>query len=151
MPSASMGFCVARTRKGCRLDFGRRPVDLVSEKKVAEDGPELGGKVGLARVEDPSSHKVRWNEVRGELDSAELATDRGGKRTDGCRLRETWHSLDEDVTTREKRDQDALEQAILAHDDLADLEQQLFDLLGYARGVDLGGRLRASNKRLIWK
>ena len=63
----------------------------------------------------------------------------------------TGHSLDEDVTTREKRDQDALEQAILAHDDLADLEQQLFDLLGYARGVDLGGRLRASHKRLIWK
>ena len=41
-----------------RLNLGGGPVDLVREKKVAEDRAQLGRKVSLARVEHPGSDQV---------------------------------------------------------------------------------------------
>src|SRR5438270_2319578 len=131
------------------LHLGRRAVHLVSEKEVAEDGPELGREIGFARVEHASPDEVGRNEVWGELDSTELATDGIRKRTDGRGLGETRYALDEDVTTREQCYKNALEQAILAHDDLANLEQELLDLLRYARGIDLFGRPRICDESLF--
>src|SRR2546427_432299 len=96
----------------------------------------------IIRSTIPISSWVDGYEVWGELDSTELAADGVRERAHGRRLGESRYAFDEDVTTREKRDENALEQAVLADDDLADLEEQLLDLFGYTRGIDLFARPR---------
>ena len=145
VPSVSIGFWVARTRNGIRyleglladrhlpllhhleeraLDLGRRAVDLVGEQEVREDRPERGPEVARLLVVDAGPDEVGRDEVRRELDPLELAADRLGQGPDGHRLGQARHALDEDVAARQQRHDEALEQVVLADDDLLDLVQQ---------------------------
>ena len=67
------------------------------------------------------------------MDPLELAADRLRDGLHGKRLRETGHTLNEEVAAREQRHDHALEQVVLADDDLLDLEEQALHL---AAGAD---------------
>ena len=106
------------------LDLGRRAVDLIGQQQVGEDRAE--GRPELARllVVDARADEVGRDEVRRELDPLELAADPVRERLDGHRLGQPGHALDEDVTARQQRDDQPLEQVVLTDDDLLDLVEQ---------------------------
>jgi hypothetical protein len=66
-------------------------------------------------------NEVGGHEVGRELDALERAADRARERLDGQRLREARDAFDEQVPLREDRDEHALEERVLADDDLLDL------------------------------
>ena len=163
VPSDSIGFCVAITRKGSGtqmrlvadrdlallhdleqrgLDLRRRPVDLVGEQEVAEHGAELGVERALLRAVDARADEIRGDEVGRELHAREGAAEDAGGRLDRQRLREARDPLDEQVALREQAHEHALEHRVLPGDDASDLEQRLLELdlrlLG-ARRRALGG------------
>ena len=106
------------------LDLGRRPVDLVGEQQVREDRPERRPELARLLVVDPRADEVGRDEVRRELDALELAADRVGHGLDRHRLGEARHALDEDVAADEQRDDEPLEEVVLADDDLLHLVEQ---------------------------
>ncbi len=106
------------------LDLGGRAVDLVGEQEVGEDGAERRPELAGLLVVDPRPDEVGGNEVGRELDPLELATDRLGQCLDGHRLGQARDALDQDVPAREQRDDQALQEVVLADDDLLDLVEQ---------------------------
>src|SRR5207248_10325522 len=98
--------------------------DFVGEEQVREDRTERGLEITGALVVDPRADEVGGHEVGGELDALELTADRLRDGLHGERLREAGHAFHEEMPAREKRDEDALEQMVLADDDLLDLEEE---------------------------
>ena len=89
-------------------------------KTGPERRPELAGLL----VVDPRADEVGRDEVGRELDPLELAADRLGEGLDGHRLGQAGHAFDEDVAAGEQRDDQPLQQVVLADDDLLHLVQQ---------------------------
>ena len=58
----------------------------------------------------------------------EPAAHRAGERLDRQRLGQAGHALDQQVAAREQRDQHALEEVVLADDDLLHLVEQMLHL-----------------------
>ena len=144
MPSASIGFSVARTRNGvgtlkvswpivtwCSCitsssadwTLAGRAVDLVGEQEVGEDGAQLDIEAGLVRAVDARPDEVGRHQVRRELDALERAAEDVGEGLDRERLGEAGHALEEEVAARQQADEDPLEHRVLADDDPPDLEQ----------------------------
>ncbi len=145
VPSVSIGFWVASTRNGFgtlkrlapdrhlallhhleqgALDLGGRAVDLVGEQEVGEDRTERRPELARLLVVDPRADQVGRHEIGRELDPLELAADRLGERLDRHRLGQARDAFDEDVAAGEQGDDQALEQVVLADDDLLHLVQQ---------------------------
>jgi hypothetical protein len=143
VPSCSMGFCVASTKNGGSsvirlagrrdrpllhrleqggLRLGRRPVDLVGEHDVREDRPLHEAEDAPARgpvlLDDLRARDVRGHEVRGELDAAELEVERLGQRLHEEGLGEPRHAHEQGVAVGEERDEQLLDDFVLAHDAL---------------------------------
>src|SRR5262249_35844510 len=78
-------------------------------------------------------------EVGRELDARERELERLGERLDEQRLAEAGDALEQDVTAREQRRHDALDDLGLAHDAVADLALQAIEIL--AEAPNGGGRL----------
>jgi hypothetical protein len=78
-------------------------------------------------VVDAGADDVGRHQVRRELDPVELSADGARERLDGQRLGQAGHALDQDVPPRHQRDQQALQQHVLADDGLLDLVQDLLD------------------------
>ena len=116
-----MGFCVARTQNNPssgyvvsarhlpflhRLEkrarhLGRRAVDLIGEKNLGEDGPELGCERPLGRIEDQRSGQVGRQKIGRELNPVKRRLDRLRHRLDGEGLREARHPFQEEVSVRQ--------------------------------------------------
>ena len=64
------------------LNLGRRTVDFVGQQQIGEDRPERGTEfTGLLAV-DARADQVCRHQVGRELDSSEMALNRGGKCLD---------------------------------------------------------------------
>ena len=114
------------------LHLRRCPIDLVGQQEVGEDRAERGVELTGLLVVDPRADQIGRDEIRGELDPLEHPADRARKRLDRHRLRETGNALHEDVTPRQQRDDQSLEQMVLSDDDLLDLvEHLLHGLVAY--------------------
>ena len=135
------------------LHLGRRPVDLVGQQQVGEHRPERDLELAAALVVDPGADEVGRHQVGGELDPVELPADRPGERLHGQRLGQAGHALDEDVPAGQQRDQQPLEQHVLADDGLLDLVQHLLHRVGrrrpdrWAGGVSTGPSFASSVDR----
>ena len=97
-------------------------------------------------VVDPRPNQVGRHQVRGELDPAGGAPDHLRERLHGDGFGQPRNPFQQDVPPGEQRDQQTLEQAVLADDQAFDFEQDLLDGrrhagrelpsgLGRARGV----------------
>ncbi len=67
---------------------------------------------------DACADQIGRDEVGRELDALELAANRFRQGLDRHRLGQTRHALDENVTPRQQRHDQSLQQVILADDDL---------------------------------
>ena len=142
VPSDSIGFCVAMTRKGSGTSMVSRPMvtwrscitsssalctlagaRLISSasRRLVCTGPSEVWNSPRLLVVDPGADEVGRHQVGRELDALELPADRLGQRLDGHRLGQAGHALDEDVAAREQGDDQPLQQCVLADDELLDL------------------------------
>jgi hypothetical protein len=103
-----------------RLRLGRRPVDLVGEQHVREDGP--GSELELAGlgVVDERSGDVAGHEIGRELHPRRLERHRVSEGADEERLGDPRHPLEQDVALREQGDDQTGHRAVLRDDGLAD-------------------------------
>ena len=100
------------------LHLGRGAVDLVGEEDVAEDRAGLEAELALAAlgIVDLGAGDVGGQQVRRELDAAEVGVEVLGHRLDGPGLGEAGQALDQQVAVGEQADQHALDHAGLAED-----------------------------------
>ena len=75
------------------LYLGRRPVDLVGQHDVGEDRPPMRSEVLRAGVVDLGADDVGRQQVRRELDAAEIAIKVFGQRLDGARFGQPRQAL----------------------------------------------------------
>ena len=107
------------------LGLGRGAVDLVREHDVGEDRaleelehPRLGHRVLL---QDLGADDVRGHQVGGELDALEGEVQGARQGRDEQGLGQAGHALEHAVAAREDRDQQLLDDLVLADDDLGEL------------------------------
>ena len=105
-----------------RLRLGRRPVDLVGEDDVGEDGarredhlPPAGGRVFL---NDVRPGDVGRHQVGRELDARELQLEHPRQGVNEQRLRQARHTDDQAVAADEERQQHFVDRRLLTDDDL---------------------------------
>jgi hypothetical protein len=99
---------------------GARLISSASSRLVKTGPNEVVNSPGLLVV-DPRSDQIRGDKVGRELNAPEGATNGSRQRLDGERLGQARHALDQQVPLRQDRDQHALQEMILADDDLLDL------------------------------
>ena len=148
VPSISIGFCVASTKKGdgSRLacpDTVTLPSCMPSSSADCVFGvarftssasrilPNIGPALELEllpsrRVLDDhvGADDVARHEVGSELDPREGEVEALGERLDEQGLAEARNTLEQDVPAREEPDEDVRDDLVMAHDDLADLRAQ---------------------------
>ena len=172
MPSDSIGFCVAITRKGsgtrnvsppivtwcsCMTSSsadctfaGARLISSAS-RRLAKTGPSSVRNVPSPGCQMPRADEVRGDEVGRELDAPERAAEHGRERPHGQRLGQAGDALDQDVAAGEQGHEQALEHRVLADDDaLALVERGLQRAAHLAGGVGLGNVGRAGHELQGW-
>ena len=145
VPSSSIGFWVASTRKGRgsgpgdavdghlplfhRLEQGRLgaragAVDLVGQHDLGDKRPGAELEVAAFLVEDADAHDVGGQQVGRELDALEGAAERARQRLGQHGLADARHVLQQDVALAEQGDQQEVDDLLLADDDAADIGAQ---------------------------
>ena len=121
-PTVTECSCIASSRADWVLGVAR----LISSARTIwrEDRPGL-------ELEDPAAvrglhHDVRADDVGrhqvgGELDPVEVEIERVGKGADQERLAQARHALEQGVAADEQAGQDAVDDLVVADDDLGDL------------------------------
>lgn len=112
------------------LDLGGGAVDLVGEEEVGEDGAFVSTKVAGLLVEDLGAEDVGREEIDRELDAFEVEVEGLGDGVDEEGLRQAGHAFEEEVAGGEEGDESALNDNVLADDDLAN---------AVADGLEVGG------------
>ena len=109
------------------LHFRGRAVDFVREQQVREHGSLLRRELaGLRRI-DERSHDIGRQKVRREGDALEVETERLGERIHAERLGEARHTFQKNVSIRDEREDEPVDELLLSDDDLADLFTYLGD------------------------
>ena len=118
------------------LHLRRRAVDFVGEQQVGEHRAERRRELAGLLVVDARADQVGGHQVGRELDALERAAHRARQRLDRQRLGEAGHAFDQQVSLRQDRHQHALEEMVLADDDLLDLVEDALHLaLRLPRGL----------------
>ena len=99
-----------------RLHLGRGAVDFVGQDQVAKQRPGLKTDQVLAvhLVQHLGAGDVRWQQVRGELDTAHLRLQVPGQRLDGAGLGQTRQAFEEQMTVGQQADDDLADNLVLA-------------------------------------
>jgi len=88
------------------LGLRARAVDFVREHDICENWPRLEGKPtrghAISHLRNGGSEDIAWQEIAGELNSAEAAVDAAGQRLRERRLANAGHVFQQQVTTREQ-------------------------------------------------
>ena len=126
------------------LHLRRGAVDFVGEEQVREDRAAVDAEVAGLLIDDFRADDVGRQHVDRELDATEVQGDglRDGVHEE--RLRQAGHALQEQVPAGEERDHDALDDDVLADDDLADACPDVGDeLVGglHGRGIRMGAHV----------
>ena len=103
------------------LHLGGGAVDFVGEEQVREDRALLRHEGAFLRIVDHRTDHVGGQEIGRERDALELESDRLGERFDGGGLGQPGDAFEEDVPARDHGDQHAVEQFLLADEDLVHL------------------------------
>ena len=112
-------------------------VDLIRHQQLTEhwtlDEAE-GAFAGLALLEHLRAHDIRRHQIGGELNSLFGQAKHGTEDLGQARLGESGHADEQRVTAREDRDQDLIDDALLAENKLAYVVVNVAHT--FAEGVD---------------
>lgn len=106
---------LAHALEEARLRAGNRAVDLVRQEHIAHHGAGVKHELPRLLVIDREPRHVRGQEVRRELNAAELPADAPRERLRHQRLAEARHVLQEHMPARQERHRHQLERPPLAH------------------------------------
>ena len=122
-----------------RLHLGRRTVDFIRQDEVRENRPEFNGKLFVFLAVNQGSRQVGRQQVRRELNPAELRVDRIGQRIDRQRLGQPRNPFEQNVPIAEQSDQQTFHKVFLTDDHFAHLQGQQIDerALLFDAGVEL--------------
>ncbi len=109
------------------LDFGRCPVDFIGQDKVGENGAFAHGEGLFFLIVDHGAYHIRRQEVRGELNAAEIHIHRLAEGLDGQRLGQSRHAFEEDMSIGKQADEQVVDHAFLADDAFAHLVTEWVD------------------------
>ncbi len=98
----------------------RGAVDFVGEDQIGKNRAAVGSEGAVLGRKNHRPDDVAWQQVGGELNAVELHAKRGTERLDEQCLGQAGHALEEDMTIGQQRDEQALDNRILADDGLAD-------------------------------
>ncbi len=126
------------------LHLGRRAIDLVRENEIAENRPVLGAKGAVLGVVDHGADNVGRQHVGRKLQALEVHVDAGGQGFERQGLGEARHAFQQDVAVGEQRDQQPVEQVLLADDDARHLRLQRLD----PGGILQHGLARGAHRRV---
>src|SRR5690606_16360145 len=116
----------------CGLSLGRRSVDLVGEQELAEDRPAGERELAGLEVEQVGPDDVARQQVRRELDTAELEPRGGSEALGEESLGSAGRPFEQHMALGEKRSQEVIDSFLLTDDRLADLRA---DRVGEATGL----------------
>ena len=163
MPSYSIGFCVATTKKGCfervrhavdrhlrllhRLEqrglrLRGRAVDLVDEQDVGEDGPRPEFEPPGPLAEDVHARDVGGKEIRRELQPRERKLKRAGDGLREHRLPHSGEVLDDQMPLRDETENAELEGRAWHSDGSLKILDDALDDIGSRRRCDRPLRAR---------
>ncbi len=80
------------------MHLGRRPVDLVRQHQVVEEGAWLKHEAGILGMKHLAAGEIGRQQVGGELDAGEAPLHRAGQRLDGPGLGKTGGALDQHMS-----------------------------------------------------
>ncbi len=106
---------LAHALEEARLRAGNRAVDLVRQEHVAHHGAGVKHELPRLLAVDRKPRHVRGQEVRRELNAAELPADAPSQRLRHQRLAQARHILQEHMSARQQRHRHELERPPLAH------------------------------------
>ena len=122
-----------------RLGLGRGPVDLVGQDDLREDRARLkledAAAVGQLH-DDVGADDVGRHQVGRELDAVEVERDGVGQRPHQQRLAQARHAFQQRMPADEQAGQDAVDDLVVADDDLGDLALDF--LVGRAKFLGTG-------------
>ena len=93
----------------------------------AKIGPRLTENCPGGLIVDLRADHVGRKQVRRELNAVERRVDRLGERADGQRLRQTRHSLEQNVSAGEKADEQPIDHVVLTDDTPRDLTRNVLN------------------------
>jgi hypothetical protein len=129
-----------------------------------KDRTAVEAEAAIVGAVDLGAGQVARQQIRGELDPVEIGLDPGGEGLDGTGLGESWGTFHQQMAVGEQRDQQPLDQDLLADDVLADapaqrlklgLDQVLGGIVAQRRSLDvlhdrlINGRLPARLQRIV--
>ncbi len=98
-----------------------RPVDLVSQEQLGEDGAGSEAELSGVLLVDRCPGNVRGHQVGSELDPVEIAAKDPAKHPDEERLAQSWNTFNQNVPLGKQGNEDPSDQLLLADVDLVDL------------------------------
>ena len=151
VPSISIGFCVAITKNGCssscvvvprvtvcscmassRADCVLGVARLISSAstRFAKIGPAENRSVfePVFGIDNHAADNVGRHQIGRELNAGILQMENAGKRSQQSRLSEPRNAFKQHMSARQQTDQHAIDDILLADDDLADFITDLFEL-----------------------
>ncbi len=99
-----------------RLHLGRRAVDLICQHDVMEQRTALELEAARLRPENVRACEIGRQQIGGELHAVEIRLDITGQRLDHGGLGQAGSTLHQQMTVREQRHQQAVNQMRLAND-----------------------------------
>ena len=96
-----------------RLRLGGRAVDFVSKEKLAENRTRDERERALLAVQDARSRDVARHEIRRELQALEARARHLGERARDQGFAQTRRAFDEDMTARDRSDEQAEDEVFL--------------------------------------
>ena len=102
------------------LHFRGRPVDLIREDDVCKNGTLRDVILTVAGVVDERAGDVRGQQVGCELHAVKRRVNGRSERAHRERLREAGYAFEQHVAVREQADEQAIDQVLLADDNLPD-------------------------------
>ena len=97
------------------LHLGGRAIDLVGEEYACDDRSRADVEGSARGTVDLGADQVGRKQVGGELDALEGKVESRRDRANGSGLGEAGHALDEDVSSRQERDDQPLQKASLTN------------------------------------
>jgi len=104
--------------KQCALSLGWCTVDLIRQQEGSEYRSFDQMERRFLEIEDIRSRDIGRHQVGGELNAREIGSQHFRQRTNQQRLRDAWHTLQQNMVSGENRDQALIHHGLLADNDL---------------------------------
>ena len=117
-----------------RLHLGRGAVDLIGQHQIMKQRPLLKLETARLLAVDLGAGQISRQQIGGKLHPVKITLKRRGQHLDRARLGQPRRALDQQMPVRQERDEQPVDQPLLADDLLADVVLQTLDFADGGHG-----------------